>query len=306
MVGNSPPLCLTYMAAKRDYYEVLGIKKDASAAEIKAAYRKQALQWHPDKNKSSEAESKFKEINEAYEVLSNNDKKAAYDQFGHAAFEPGAGFGGATGPFTSQSRNYRQGPFSYTYTTYGGDGSGAEFDFGGFSDPFDIFAQFFGGASPFGGGRASRKPRYGISLSFMEAVKGVEKEVSIEGSKRKIKIPPGVDDGTIINFGDFYLTVDVRPDSTFKRDGLDIYVDKEVSFTQAVLGSVVEVPTVEGKVNLKIRAGTQPGALVRLRGKGISSPRTGRKGDQYVRVKVLVPTKLSRKQKEILEEFENS
>jgi DnaJ-class molecular chaperone len=293
------------MAAKRDYYEILGIKKNASEAEIKAAYRRQALQWHPDKNKSSEAESKFKEVNEAYEVLSNKDKRAAYDQFGHAAFEQGAGFGSGAGPFGGQTRSYQQGPFSYTYTTYGGNGPEG-FDFGGFSDPFDIFAQFFGGASPFGSGRASRKPRYGISLSFMEAVKGVEKEVNIEGKKRKIKIPPGVDDGTIIDFGNFYLSVDVRPDPTFKRDGLDVYVDKEISFSQAALGSVVEVPTLGGKVNLKIRPGTQPDTLVRLREKGILSPRTGRKGDQYVRIKVMVPTRLSRKQKEILEEFENS
>ncbi|MBU2577319.1 DnaJ domain-containing protein [Patescibacteria group bacterium] len=283
------------MAAKKDYYEVLGIKKEASGAEIKAAYRKQALQWHPDKNRSPEAEAKFKEVNEAYEILSNKDKKAAYDQFGHAA----------TGPFGGQTRSYQQGP-SYTYSSYGGDGAEAGFDFGGFSDPFDIFAQFFGGASPFGSGRASRKPRYGISLSFTEAVKGIEKEVNIEGKKRKIKIPPGVDDSTIINFGDFYLTVDVRPDPTFKRDDLDVYVDKEISFSQAVLGSVIEVPTIGGRVNLKIRPGTQPDTLVRLRDKGISSPRTGRKGDQYVRIKVLVPTKLSRKQKEILEDFENS
>jgi DnaJ-class molecular chaperone len=140
----------------------------------------------------------------------------------------------------------------------------------------------------------------------LEAVRGVEKEVSIEGNKRKIKIPPGVDDGTIINFGDFYLSIDVRPDPTFKRDGLDVYVDKEVSFSQAALGSVVEVPTIEGKVNLKVRPGTQPGTLVRLRGSGIVSPRSGRRGDLYVRIKVLIPARLSRRQKEALEEFENS
>jgi len=118
------------MATKRDYYEILGVPKTASEIELKSAYRKQALQWHPDRNKSPEAEGKFKEINEAYEILSNKDKRAAYDQFGHSAFEPGAGFGGAAGPFSGQTRTYREGPFTYTYTTYGGDaGPDIGFDF---------------------------------------------------------------------------------------------------------------------------------------------------------------------------------
>ena len=295
------------MTTKRDYYEVLGVPKTASEAELKAAYRKQALAWHPDRNKSPEAEARFKEINEAYEVLSDKDKRAAYDQFGHAAFEPGSGFGGAAGPFGGQTRTYRQGPFSYTYTTYGGgEGPDLGFDFGGFSDPFEIFAQFFGGASPFGGGRASRKPRYGISLSFMEAAHGVEKEVQIEGKKRKIKIPAGVDDGSVVDFGDFYLTVDVKPDKTFRREGLDVYVEKPITFVQAALGAIVEVPTVDGSLSLRIRPGTQPGTTIRLRGRGIKDPRGGRTGDEYVRLQVIVPEKLSRRQREILEEFEES
>jgi len=293
------------MATKRDYYEVLGVSKNASEAEIKSAYRKQALQWHPDRNRAKEAEGRFKEINEAYEVLSNKDKKAAYDQFGHAAFEPGAGFGGAAGPFGGRERTYRQGPFTYTYTTYGGgEGPDLGFDFGGFSDPFEIFAQFFGGESPFGGGRTVRKQRYGISLSFMEAAKGVEKEVVIERKRRKIKIPAGVDDGSTINFGDFYLSVDVKPDETFRRDGLDVYVEKELTFSQATLGAIVEVPTIDGSVSLRIRSGTQPGTMVRLRGQGIKDPHGRGRGDEYVRLQVVVPTRLSRRQREILEEFE--
>jgi DnaJ-class molecular chaperone len=293
------------MATQKDYYEVLGVSKNATEAQLKAAYRQQALQWHPDKNKAPEAEAKFKEINEAYEILSDKEKRTAYDQFGHSAFEPGAGFGGAYGPFSGQSKTYRQGPFNYTYTTYGGgEGPDIGFDFGGFSDPFDIFAQFFGGASPFGAGRASRKPRYGISLTFMEAAKGTEKEASVEGKKRKIKIPAGVDDGTVINFNDFYLSVDVQPDKTFRREGLDVYVEKEISFSQAALGAVISVPTIEGQVNLRVRPGTQPGTLVRLKGKGIRSPRSGGVGDQYVRLQVVVPTRLSRQQKEALEKFE--
>ena len=293
------------MATKRDYYEVLGVSKNATEAELKSAYRKQALQWHPDRNKAKEAEAKFKEVNEAYEVLFNKDKRAAYDQFGHTAFEPGAGFGGAQGPFGGRTQTYREGPFTYTYTTYGGEpGPDIGFDFGGFSDPFEIFSQFFGGASPFGAGRASRKPRYGISLTFMEAAKGVEKEVAIEGKRRKIKIPAGVDDGSIINFGDFYLTVDVRPDATFRREGLDVYVEKEITFSQAALGAIMEVPAIDGEVSLRIRPGTQPGTMVRLRGKGIRDPRGGGAGDEYVRLQVIVPTRLSRRQKEILQEFE--
>jgi len=293
------------MVTKKDYYEILGVSKGASPTEIKSAYRKLALQWHPDKNKAKEAETRFKEINEAYEILADKEKRSAYDQFGHAAFEPGAGFGGAQGPFGGQSRTYRQGPFTYSYTTYGdGEGPDIGFDFGGFSDPFEIFAQFFGGASPFGAGRASRKPRYGISLSFMEAAKGVEKEVTVEGRKRKIKIPAGVDDGTIINFNEFYLSIDVKPDATFRREGLDVYVEEEISFPQAALGTIITVPTLDGELNLRVRPGTQPGSLVRLRGKGIRSPRSGATGDQYVRLQVTVPSRLSRKQKEILEQFE--
>lgn len=295
------------MTSKRDYYEVLGVSKSASEAELKASYRKQALAWHPDRNKSKEAETKFKEINEAYEILSNREKRTAYDQFGHAAFEPGGGFGGSQGPFGGQSQNYQQGPFSYSYTTYdGGQGPDIGFDFGGFSDPFEIFAQFFGGASPFGGRQTSRKPRYGISLSFMEAAKGVEKEVAVDGKRKKIKIPAGVDDGSVIQFPDFYLTVDVKPDKTFRREGLDVYVEKEISFSQAVLGAIIEVPTIEDNLNLKVRPGTQPGTMIRLRGQGIKDPRRGNRGDEYIRLQIIVPSKLTRRQREILEEFEEN
>lgn len=295
------------MATKRNYYEVLGVSKNATEAELKSAYRKQALVWHPDRNKAKEAEGKFKEVNEAYEVLSNKDKRAAYDQFGHAAFEPGGGFGGQQGPFSGRQQNYQQGPFRYTYTTYGdNEGSDLGFDFGGFSDPFEIFAQFFGGASPFGGrtSRASRKPRYGISLGFMEAAKGVEKEVSLEGKRRKLKIPAGVDDGSVVNFGDFYVTVEVLPDKTFRREGFDVYTEKEITFSQAALGAIVEVPAVDGNISLRIRPGTQPGTMVRLRGKGIRDPRGSGTGDEYVRLQVTVPSRLSRRQKEILQELE--
>jgi DnaJ-class molecular chaperone len=298
------------MATKRDYYDVLGVNKKASLAEIKKAYRKLALKYHPDKNKSSGSAEKFKEVNEAYEVLADSKKREAYDQFGHAAFDQAAGFG--AGPFAGfpgfggQTRTYKKGPFTYTYTTYGGGGtSGSPFEgmgFGGFSDPFEIFESFFGGASPFR--RAQQIPRYGLSLTFEEAVHGCEKEIEVEGKKRKIKIPAGVDDGTRIQFKDFYLTFDVKPDERFRRDGADLFLDLPISFTQAALGDTVEVSTIEKPVKLKIRPGTQSGTLIRLRGKGVPYLRGGGRGDQYVRVVVKVPEKLSKRQKEILKEFE--
>ena len=162
------------MATKRDYYDILDVGKTASEAEIKKAYRKQALQWHPDRNKSAEAAEKFKEVNEAYEVLANPQKKQAYDQYGHAAFTPGSEFGGGSPFGGAAGQSYQQGPFTYSYQT---SGDGAGFDFSNFSDPFEIFEQFFGGGSPFR--QAQRLTRYGLSLSFMEAAQGVEKTVEI-------------------------------------------------------------------------------------------------------------------------------
>jgi len=296
------------MATKRDYYDVLEVSRDASAEEIKKAYRRLALKWHPDRNKTKEAEERFKEINEAYEVLSDPKKRQAYDQFGHAAFTPGGGFAGQ-GPFAYGSpggftRTYKKGPFTYTYTTYSARGAPFEdlgFDFGGFSDPFEIFEQFFGRSSPFA--RTRRMPRYGLTLSFLEAAKGCEKEIMVNGKRRKIKIPAGVDDGSRIRFGDFYVTIDVQPDKTFQRDGTDVFVDQEIPLTTAILGGTVQVPTLDGEVKLKIRPGTQPGTMVRLRGRGIKKLHGLGRGDQYVRLLVKIPTNLSRKQKELIKEF---
>lgn len=292
------------MTTKRDYYDVLGVTKNASAAEIKKAYRKLALQWHPDQNKSPEAEAKFKEINEAYEVLSDPQKKQTYDQFGHEAFAPGAGFGGAAWP-GGQAQTYRSGPFTYSYST-GGSGGGIDFEdlFGGFSDPFEIFESFFGGGSPFG--RRERIKRYGLTLSFMEAARGCEKEVVINGKKRKIRIPAGVDDGTRIRFEDFYISIDVLPDQTFKREGQNILIDQELPLTTAILGGAVDIPTIDGEVKLKIRPGTQSGTMVRLRSRGLPYVRSRGRGDQYVRLLVKVPERLTRKQRELIEEFERS
>jgi len=288
------------MADSKDYYQTLGVTKSASSDEIKKAYRKLALQYHPDRNKGKDAEAKFKEVTKAYEVLSDPQKKQAYDQFGHAAFEQGAGqgpFGGAGGPFGGFGQQ-QGGPFSYTYST-GGDG-GAGFDFGGFNDPFEIFEQFFGGASPFG---RQRRQSYALSIDFLEAVHGTTKKVNIEGKSQTIKIPAGVDEGSRIRFGDYDVVVSVTPDKRFQRESFDIIGVKEIPFALAALGGEVNIETIDGDLKLRIPGGTQPGTAIRLRGKGVPHLHGSGRGDHYIRIKVTVPKHLTGKQKELLKEF---
>jgi molecular chaperone DnaJ len=299
------------MATKRDFYDVLGVSKTATAPDIKRAYRKLALEWHPDRSKATNAHEKFKEINEAYEVLSDPKKKETYDQFGHSAFGPGTGGGAAgQGPFGG---GYRQGPFTY-YSSGGGQnpfGGGAEgFDF---SDPFDIFEQFFGGGFGRATGRQRQHEAYQITIDFMDAVKGVSKEVHLprgtagEGSmKKQIKIPAGVDTGSRIRFDDFDIVVEVRADRKYKREGDDLIVEQEISYTQAALGSVVDVPTIDGPVKIRIQPGTQPGTLIRLHGKGVPHVRTSGRGDEYVKITLSIPTHLTNRQKELLEELSHA
>ena len=286
------------MATNKDFYQVLGVSKSATADEIKRAYRKLALEYHPDRNKSKEGTEKFKEVNAAYEVISDPQKKAQYDQFGHAAFEQGAG--GGQGPFGGGFG--RQGPFSYTYHTSGGDQGSANFDFGGFSDPFEIFEQFFGGGSPFG--RAQRRSTYGLTLSFMDAVKGAEKEVEVEGKKMNIKVPAGVDDGSRIRFGDFDIVIDVTADKRFRREGANLISELPISISQASLGGDVVVETIDGSLKLRIQAGTQPGTTIRLAGRGVPHLQGRGRGDHYVRVNVVIPKHLTRRQKDLLKEFD--
>jgi DnaJ-class molecular chaperone len=285
------------MATTRDYYDILGISKSASAQEIKSAYRKAALKYHPDRNKEAGAENKFKEINEAYEVLSNEEKRRTYDQFGKAAFQNG-GMGGGD-PFGGGFR--QQGPFTYTYSSSGGNPFEG-FDFGGqgFSDPFDIFESFFGGQ----GRRAPQKQLYGIEISFLEAVHGVEKDVTINGARKTIKIPPGVDNGNRIRFADYDVQISVRPDSRFRREGYDLFVDVNVPFYIAILGGDITVPTIDGDLKMKIRGGTQPNTMIRLREQGVTRLQQGGRGDQYVRVVITLPEKLSAKEREALRVFE--
>jgi len=281
------------MAAKSDYYDILGVSKSATAEEIKKAYRKQALEWHPDRHPQEKeaAEKRFKEINEAYQVLSDPQKRGAYDQFGHDAFSRGAAAGGFRGQEAGQ-----WGPFTYTYSG-GGQNPFGGFDFG---DPFDIFEQFFGG-----GARQQRVPRYSLSIDFMEAVKGTEKTVDINGRRRTIKIPAGVEEGSRINFRDFILSINVKPHEVFERDGADIYVKFEIPFSLATLGGNVKIPTIDGEIAVKIRSGTQSGTLLRLKGQGTPYLRGRGRGDEYVRINVAVPTRLSRDQKKLIEEMKS-
>jgi len=285
------------MATTRDYYDILGVKKSATAAELKSAYRKLALEWHPDRNKSKEAGEKFKEINEAYEVLSDTNKRAKYDQFGHAAFGGGTGFN----PYGQQASGN---PFGGFYS------SGGNINFedlfgggGGFSDPFDIFSTFFGG-SAYGGQRRQAKPHYSLKISFMEAVKGTKKTIIHQGKQHEVNVPAGTDNGTRIRYSDFDVSFDIGTDKTFKREGYDVIVNHEISFTLAILGGDTEVPTLDGNLKVKVRPGTQPETALRLTGKGVKHLQSNRHGDFYIRFVIKLPTRLSGKQKELLKKFE--
>ncbi len=360
---------------KRDYYEVLGVSRSASEDEIKKAYRKLAKKYHPDLNPgNAEAEQKFKEVNEAYEVLSDSNKKARYDQFGFAGVDPNYGAGAGGG---------------------GGFGGFTDFDFG---DLGDIFGSFFGGG--FGGStRSSRNGpqrgesiRVGVTVSFEEAAFGCEKEVTVDrvdqcptckgsgcepgttpevctqcggsgqvqqrrqtpmgvfattttcpkcggrgkiihspckdcngtGQQRKrktiqVNIPAGIDNGQTISLrgqgnagrnggpaGDLLITVTVRPHQLFRREDNDVLCEAPITFTQAVLGGEMEIPTIDGKVKYDIPEGTQTGTTFRLRGKGIPNLNGRGRGDQYVTVYIETPRNLNREQKEALKKFSQS
>lgn len=352
------------MAEKRDYYEVLGIQKGASDDEIKKAFRKMAMKYHPDRNPDDkEAEEKFKEVNEAYAVLSDAEKKSRYDKFGHAGVDPNAGFGGGAG-----------------FDGFGGFGG---FDFG------DIFDMFGGGGSRRrrNGPMKGRDIQKQVTIDFTEAIFGCKKEIELtknvkcktcngEGAapgtgkktcdvcggsgqvsqvtntpfgriqnvttcnkcggsgqvietpcsdchgagsirkriKIKVDIPAGVDNDNIIPlqgqgepgtnggpYGDLYVVIGVRPHSTYKRKGNDLYLDMPITFDQAVLGAKLKVPGFGETYTYNLPAGTQTGSQFRIKGKGIKDPRTGRMGDIYVRVTVEVPTKVSSKDKKAIQ-----
>ena len=357
--------------SKRDYYEVLGVSKTATQDELKKAYRKLARKYHPDLNKDNpEAAEKFKECNEAYSVLSDEQKRAQYDQFGPEAFENG-GMGGGPGA----------GGFG-GFGGFGGSGMEALFDmfFGG---------QGRGGRSNNAGPQRGADLRYDMEITFEEAAFGVEKEISLKRAERcehchgegaepgskvetcpechgsgyvrftqntmfgqmvnerpcsrchgegkiisnpckecggsgtvkktkklKVKIPAGVDNGSRLRVGgegkaglkggpsgDLYVYLYVKPHKFFERDGTTVLCEVPINIVQATLGAEIKVPTLDGQVTMKVPEGTQPGKVMRLKGKGIPSLRGGGRGDQLVRMKVVVPTKLTDKQKDALQKF---
>ncbi len=276
----------------KDFYDVLGIKKSATAEELKKAYRKLAVEFHPDKNKSKDAEEKFKEINEAYEVLSNPSKRQSYDRFGSAGAQGNGPFGNAQGGGS---------PFKYYYSTNGASqGSASGWDFGGGADPFDIFEQFFGGASPFG----RSKPAYALTIDFMDAAKGVTKKIDINGRKRDIKIPAGINSGQRIRFDDFDIVIEIRPHEHFERRGYDIFSDETISLKTAVLGGIQDIKGLDGTVKLKIPEATQSDTMIRMKDKGVREINSSRRGSHFVRIKVEIPKKINSRQKELMEEFE--
>jgi len=274
------------MVSKRDYYEVLGVSKSASADELKKAYRKLALEWHPDHNKSPDATERFKEINEAFSVLSDEKKRAQYDRFGHVGAADASPFGNA-GPGGANYGYASYGDINDIFNSFGVDGN----------NPFDIFESFFGVQNP----SRRRKPIYRIHVTFDEAAKGVEKTVQIESVKKKIKIPSGIATGSRIQFSDFSVMVDVGSSDTFQRDGQDLYYEVHLNYPDIILGTSIRVPTLNKPVSMRIKPLTEPGTLIRLRGFGLPYPQTNRTGDLYVMVKMDTPKQVSGKEKELLE-----
>jgi len=292
------------MTEKRDYYEVLGVSKNASDDEIKKAYRKLAIKYHPDKNPGDkEAEAKFKEISEAHEVLSDKQKRARYDQFGHAGVGGNAGFGGASGN-----------PFG------GFNGQSFNFDFGG-GGLDDILGSLFGF-----GGPSARRPRRGadfqttVTITFEEAIFGTTENITVEGKNMKIKIPAGIDDGMSIRLrgkggpapeggtepGDLYVRVKVKPHKSLTREGVIILSEQKIDMVDAALGCEVDVETVDGKITMKVPAGTQSGTPFKLSGHGVPFRADGDRGPHIVTIIVETPKNLSKKQKELLEEFKGA
>ena len=319
--------------AKRDYYEVLGINRNASADEIKKAHRKLVRKYHPDVNRDNpKANDQFKEVQEAYDVLSDTTKRQNYDQFGHAGVDAGAAGAGGPDPFEA----FRRAQQSGRRTRRGAPGE--EFDFGPFggggatgADFSSVFEQMFGGgaggraggrAGP-GAGRRYTPPSRGadvehpVTLSFEQAARGVTLPLQINRDGRletiDVKIPPGVKDGSRVRIkgrgqqsdaggGDLYIITTVRPHPYYRRDGLDISVDVPMSLYEAILGTKVEVPTLDGMVTVTIPPGTSSGSRLRIKGRGVF--RGDEKGDQYVVTKIVVPKNLSPEAAELVKQLQ--
>jgi curved DNA-binding protein len=311
----------------RDYYEILGVPKTASADDIKKAHRKLVRKYHPDVNKSNpNATEKFKEVQEAYDVLSDATKRANYDQFGHAGINAGApGQGGD--PFEA-FRRAQAGRRGGGQTWQPNPGTTVEdFDFGGGGGGnfADMFEQLFGARAGGRGGRtgAARQPmprgadvEHPVTLTFEQAARGTMLPLHIDSGGKvetiEIKIPAGVKDGSRIRIkgrgqpshgeaGDLYIITAVQPHPYFRREGLDIYLDLPVSVYEAILGAKVQVPTLDGTVTMTIPPGTGGGAKLRIKGHGIE--RGSEKGDQFVEIRVAVPKGLDADDKAMVEKL---
>lgn len=322
------------MATKRDYYEVLGVGKNASAADIKRAYRKLAKKYHPDTNPNNKhAEERFKEVSEAYDILSDEEKRKMYDQFGHAAFTEGGT--GDYGFHQDAGNGYREfhfhsGDGNVNMDDIFGDFFGGAFGRGGFgrSDFHDSgFSGFRGsyGGSGFGNGFSVKGADLNteVDVTFDEAAFGGKKVIHLKGSDGRVQsyevnIPAGISAGKSIRLrgkgqpgtgggeaGDLILKVNVQEKPGFRREGADVYTTISVPFTTAVFGGEASVQTIDGRVVCKIRPGTQSGTKIRLRGKGIvKMGHPSERGDQYVTVQIQVPTNLSPEAERKLKEFE--
>ncbi|MEQ9619658.1 MAG: DnaJ C-terminal domain-containing protein [Deltaproteobacteria bacterium] len=310
----------------KDYYKILGISKNATKDEIKKAYRSLARKYHPDLNPDNkEAEEKFKEVQEAHEVLSNEEKRKTYDMFGSAEFRPG-------GRTTWRRAGAEQGGFEYSYSAN---------DFPGFED---IFKDIFGFASEGRAGKsrgdafrdilnyAAERTSRGrdleseIEIDFNTAIRGGVRDISISRQRRNnidteklsVKIPAGVDTGSRIRVqgkgeagsgakgGDLYLRIKVKPHPIFRRKGDDIHLEVPVTFYEAALGKNIEIPTVDGRAEITIPAGVQNGTKLRLKGKGVPNLKTKARGDQYVEVKIVMPDKINESDRKRYEDLAKS
>jgi curved DNA-binding protein len=308
------------MASKKDYYEILGVPRGASEEEMKKAYRKLALKYHPDKNPGDKAaEEKFKEISEAYAVLSDKDKRTQYDTYGMGGFQQRYSeediFKGFSMGDLFKDLGFGGGDmFGTIFGRQGGRGGGRQRPQQGYDFRDFITREQNEGPEP------GTDLHYELEIPFMDAIKGSQKKISFttpSGPEEvNVKIPAGISTGKKLRLqgkgsvdprtgkrGALYITVKVGDHPVFKRTGNDLYVTKEIKITDALLGAEVEVPSIDGHKRVKIPAGTKSNAKVRLKGLGVPDPEKGAPGDQYVQVVVEIPKRLTEKQKALVDEM---